>query len=444
MVTDDGFATDRAAAPAPATFLSDWETAAADRLRQHQRQSLDALLRAVLASNPFYQRKLAGVRFDPLRDDFSNLPFTTRAELQQDQAEHPPYGTNLTFPLADYSRFHQTYGTHGKPMRWLDTADSWAWVAGCWQTILAAGGVGRADRVLFPFSFGPFLGFWAAFDAAVRLGALAIPAGGTSTIGRLQLIAENAVTAVCCTPTYALHMAEVAQQHGIDLAGSTVKALFVAGEPGGSIPKVRGRIESAWGARLYDHHGMTEMGPVSFECHENPGGLHVNEEQFIAEVIDPATLKAVPDGTPGELVLTNLGRTGSPLIRYRTGDQVVLTRDKCLCGRWYARLAGGILGRIDDMFTVRGNNVFPTAVEAILRGFAEVAEFRLMVVDRGSLAEVTLEVEPAAGVTDPAGLCRRIGQAVHDELHFRAEVKPAAPGSLPRFEMKAKRFVRQR
>ena len=428
-----------AAAPRPARA----ELAGPEEIRSLQRARLGALLTAVTASNPFYRRKLAGISFDPVRHDLAVLPFTTRNELQQDQADHPPYGTNLTFPLAHYCRFHQTSGTHGRPMRWLDTPESWAWIAECWQTIFTAAGVGRGDRIFFPFSFGPFLGFWAAFDAAVRLGALAIPGGGTSTLGRLQLIEENDVTVVCCTPTYALHMAEVAGRNGLDLNRGTVKYLFVAGEAGGNIPEVRAQIEGAWGARLFDHHGMTEMGPVSFECLDAPGGLHINEAQFIPEVIDPASGQTVPEGSSGELVLTNLGRTGSPLIRYRTGDQVRLTRGQCACGRWYARLPGGILGRVDDMFTVRGNNVFPAAVEAILRRFPEVAEFRLTVIAKGPLTQVTLEVEPRAETAHVAELCDRVGQAIHDELHFRAEVKPSPPGSLPRFEMKARRFVRQ-
>jgi phenylacetate-CoA ligase len=439
-----------------------------DALRALQHRKLVDLLALVRASNPFYQRKLVDVPVAApaegsasastarLSGLLAGLPFTTRAELQQDQADHPPYGTNLAFPLDHYCRFHQTSGTQGRPMRWLDTLDSWHWVADCWGAIFAAAGVGRGDRVLFPFSFGPFLGFWAAFDGAIRLGALAIPGGGTSTVGRLQLIAENKVTAVCCTPTYALRLAEAAAAEGIDV-GTSVRAILVAGEPGGSIPEVRRRIEAGFsGSRVFDHHGMTEMGPVSFECQEAPGGVHVNEAQFIPEVINPDTGEPVPDGEQGELVLTNLGRTGSPLIRYRTNDQVRLTRNRCACGRWFARLAGGILGRTDDMFTVRGNNVFPTAVEAILRRFPEVAEFRLTVTDRGPLAEAKLEVEPIAGgdptaggaalggPIDVAALCRRVSQAVHDELHFRAEVTPVEPGALPRFEMKAKRFVRQR
>jgi phenylacetate-CoA ligase len=248
-------------------------------------------------------------------------------------------------------------------------------------------------------------------------------------------------------------MAEVAAQERIELAGSAVRRIFVAGEPGGSIPAVRSRIESAGGARVYDHSGMTEMGPVAFECDPRPGGLHVNEPEYIAEVIDPATLQpreeagAPESGVTGELVLTNLGRWGTPLIRYRTGDQVRLVRPgrPCACGRWFARLEGGILGRIDDMFIVRGNNVFPTAVEAVIRRFPEVAEFRLTVTEGGGLTQVRLEIEPAPdAAAGGAALAGRVAGAVQQSLSFRADVVAVAPGTLPRFELKAKRFVRKR
>jgi phenylacetate-CoA ligase len=432
-----------------------------DELGTLQRAKLAAMLEDVLATNAFYRAKLSHVRFNAKADPLERLPFTTRQEVEQDQLAHRPFGTNLTYPLEKYCRFHQTSGTGGRAVRWLDTPASWLWFQKCWGIILAAAGVGPGDRLLFPFSFGPFVGFWAAFESAAALGHLCIPAGGISTASRLRMIQDNGVTVVCCTPTYALRMAEVAQTEGIDLHGSTVRSLIVAGEPGGSIPETRQRIEAAWGARVFDHTGMTEIGAMTFECGPRPGaGVHVIESEFIAEVIDPKTGRSAsqdPDGAQsGELVVTNLGRWGSPLIRYRTGDQVRIVRGKCDCGRWYARLEGGILGRIDDMIIVRGNNVFPPAVEAVLRGFAEVAEFRATVTQDGPLAQVTLEIEPtaealaqtaaqavnAAGPSGVATLAERVGRAVQDALHFRADVRTVAPGTLPRFEMKARRFVR--
>jgi phenylacetate-CoA ligase len=408
-----------------------------------QREKLGAMLGEVLKTNPFYRAKLGDTGFDPSRDPIEKLAFTTRAEIESDQAAHPPYGTNLTYPRDRYVRFHQTSGSGGKPVRWLDTVQSWEWWKRLWGVIFTAGGVTPGgSRIMFPFSFGPFVGFWAAFEGSVAMGNLSLPAGGMTTSARLKMLVDNDIDVVCCTPTYALRMAEVAKEEGIDLAGAKVSRLFVAGEPGGSIPEVRRKVEQAWGARVFDHTGMTEMGAVSFECTEAPLGVHVNEMEFIAEVIDPATGQPAPDGQVGELVLTNLGRWGSPLIRYRTGDQVRMTREKCKCGRWFGRLEGGILGRLDDMFTVRGNNVFPTALEGVIRRFPEIAEFRVEVSNGDALTEIRVDVEPVASADGPA-LARRVAGAIQDSLNFRARVSAVACGTLPRYEMKSKRFVKE-
>ena len=423
-------------------FAPDEELLDAERLRALQRRKLAALLDEVRSANSFYRAKLAGISFDAISDPLEALPFTTRAELEGDQAANPPYGTNLTYPIDRYTRFCQTSGTGGTPLRWLDTSQSWQWVTKCWGIIFTAAGAGPGDRLIFPFSFGPFLGFWGAFDSSAGMGYLSIPAGGMSTVARLNAIIDNRVTVICCTPTYALRMAEVARQERIDIANSSVRAIIVAGEPGGSIPETKRAVETAWHARVFDHTGMTEIGPMSFECQEAPGGVHVIESEFIAEVIDPRTGRAAPDGEPGELVVTNLGRRGSPVIRYRTGDQVRLTRGQCPCGRCFARLDGGILGRVDEMFIVRGNNVFPTAVEAVLRRFTEIAEFRVHVHENGTLSQVRLEIEPTAQAEDLPALCQRVSHTLQAALSFRAEVVAVSAGTLPRFDMKARRFIR--
>lgn len=428
--------------PAPGFYIPQDEQLDTGALGELQLRKLRRLIDIAQRDNPFYRQKLSGIDPRSDRDLLSRLPLTNRAELEADQLANPPFGSNLTYPLDRFCRFHQTSGTNGRPMRWLDTAESWDWFGRCWGIIFAAAGVGLGDRLLFPFSFGPFVGFWAAFESASRLGYLCIPSGGLSTVARLQMIVDNAVTVVCCTPTYALRMAEIAREEKINLASSSVRALIVAGEAGGSILPTRQRIEAAWGARVFDHTGMTEIGAMSFECAPRPGeGVHVIESEFIAEVIDPKSGELVGDGAPGELVLTNLGRIGSPLIRYRTGDQVRLTRGRCGCGRSFARLEGGILGRVDDMFTVRGNNVFPAAVEAVLRSVPEVVEFRVNVREDGALSRVDIDVEPEAEVPIN-GLAERVGRAMQAALAFRAEVHVVAPGTLPRFEMKAHRFVR--
>lgn len=405
----------------------------------------------VCANNPFWRARL-GARWGTSLEDVYRVPILTRADLLDDQRLHPPYGTNLTFPLNEYCRLHQTSGTTtGSPLRCIDRKADWDWWTRCWGKIFRAAGVTRDDRILFPFSFGPFVGFWAAFESAVELGCLALPGGGMTTLARLQFMADNAATVLCCTPTYALHMAEVARQQGIDLSASTVRTLIVAGEPGGSIPSTRKCIEAAFNARLFDHIGMTEVGAYAYECAESPGTVHVNETQFIAEVIDPTTtqtkwsnLSSITTGAPveGELVLTNLGRWGFPVIRYRTGDQVRLLTGQCACGSYFARLEGGVIGRTDDMLVIRGNNVYPSALEAILRQFPAVAEYRLIVEGRDAMTDLRIEIEAAKGITAD-GLADAVIQAVRDRFNFRPRVHLVSPGTLPRFEMKAQRVFRQ-
>lgn len=408
-----------------------------------QARRLATLLSEILPRNRFYIRKLAEAGLEPedirTPTDLIRLPFTTKTELLADQDQNPPYGSVHTYSLHKYCRWHQTSGSTGRPLRWLDTPESWTWCLNCWKQIYEMLGVRREDRLFFAFSFGPFLGFWTAFDAAARDGYLCLPAGGLSSVARLRALMETQATVVLCTPTYALRLAEVARAEGINLAGSSVRALIVAGEPGGSIPATRERIEEAWGARVFDHHGMTETGPAAVECVENPGGLHLLETEYIAEIVDPQTLLAVSPGAVGELVLTNLGRAGSPLLRYRTGDLVRADPKPCPCGRPLLRLDGGILGRVDDMICVRGNNVYPSALEAILRRFADVAEYRIEVDASSTLPVLRIEVEPTADAL-AASVVDRVDRAIRDELFFRAEVIARTPGSLPRHEFKAKRI----
>jgi phenylacetate-CoA ligase len=415
------------------------ETLDAARLRGHQLARARTLVRSALGANPFWTAKwrAAGLASaDDLRDwdDLGRLPLTTKSELVADQAAQPLFGTNLTYPIERYVRVHQTSGTTGVPLRWLDTQASWDWWARCWGFVLAGAGVRPGDRVFFPFSFGLFVGFWAGFEGARALGLLAIPGGGQDSPARLATMEALGVTVLVCTPSYALHLLQVARERGVDPAKLAVHATVHAGEPGAGIPSVRARLEAGWGARAFDHAGMTEMGAYGYEC-EAQAGLHVNESEFVAEVIDPAT------GLPaheGELVLTNLGRLGSPLVRYRTGDRVRLASGPCGCGRTFTRLEGGILGRLDDMLIVRGVNVFPSAIEGIVRRFP-VEEFQIEVFRTGELDEVRVLVELDGG---PAG-ARHVQEALRVGLGIRLEVAPVGPGSLPRFELKARRVVRR-
>jgi phenylacetate-CoA ligase len=313
------------------------------RLWKLQIGKFNQMLRHVLPSNQFYAAKFnqtRTVRAYRSVEQFRQLPFTTKQELLDDQTSHPPYGTNLTYPVERYCRLHQSSGTAGVPLRWLDTVESWHWFLGCWSQIYDVIGLEVSDRLFFPFSFGPFLGFWGAFEGAISRGNFCLPGGGMTSLARLRIMLDNHASVVACTPTYALRLAEVAQENGIDLASATVRALIVAGEPGGSIATVRAKIESNWGARVFDHTGMTEIGALGIECLPNPSGVHLIETECIAEVVDPVSGDNVGEGGTGELVITNLGRWGSPLIRYRTGDLVRRDPDPCPCGRPWTRLTG--------------------------------------------------------------------------------------------------------
>jgi len=404
---------------------------------------LRSLVAEVVATHVFYGRKLAaaGCSAGPasITDFTARFPFTTKAELVADQAEHPPYGTGLTYPLARYTRCHQTSGTSGAPLRWLDTPESWEAMKDDWCEVFHAAGVTASDPVFFAFSFGPFLGFWLAFEAAQKIGCLCFPGGGMGTALRARVLLENGCTVLCCTPTYALHLAATARAEGLDIGRGRIRRIIVAGEPGGSLPATRARLAEAWpGAEVFDHHGMTEVGPVTYEVPGRPGTLAVMTRSFFAEVVDPATGAPVGEGETGELVLTTLRRSASPLIRYRTGDLVRATLSPASDLRpptlW---LTGGILGRVDDMVVVRGVNIYPSAVEQIVRGLDGIGEYRVTLDTRGAMAELAVEAE-----TTPM-IANELARRLHQALALRVPVGAVADGSLPRSELKARRWIRR-
>ncbi|MEX2214472.1 MAG: AMP-binding protein [Phycisphaeraceae bacterium] len=412
-------------------------------IRSDQLTKLRALIAAIAGRNRFYSPRLqkANITADlESLDAFSQrMPLTTKQQLAEDQLASPPWGTVLTYPIESYTRFSQTSGTTRKPIRWLDTNASWEWMIGNWQRVYDAAAVGAGDRLMFTFSFGPFLGFWVAFDAASRRGCLCIPGGGLSTEGRLRMMIDSGANVLCSTPTYAIRLAESARELKIDLSSVKIRAIIVAGEAGGSIPAVRRRMEELWrGAKVYDHHGMTEVGPVSYPSRTCADALHIIESSYFAEVIDPATGSPVEKGGTGELVLTTLGRLGSPLLRYRTGDLV----KPAYPDRGDMLLVGGILSRADDMVVVRSVNVYPSAVEEVMRTHAQVAEYRVEVMTNRAMTELRIQVEPRQGCGDTAALAAKLEEDLKASLSIRVPVSVVAPGTLPRFEMKAKRWVR--
>ncbi len=410
-------------------------------LRAAQLERLRVGIDALLKSNRFYQARLHPVC---TWDDFERLPLTTKDEITADQQANPPFGTNLTFPIDRYSRLHQTSGTSGTtPLRWLDTPESWDWWVGIWADhIYRSAGVRRHDRVFFAFSFGPFIGFWSAFSGADRLGALVIPGGAMTTEQRLRTMLELRATVLCSTPTYAIRMAEAALAAGIDLAASDIRITVNAGEPGASVPATRDLIERSFGARCFDHTGMTELGPTGVSC-DARDGVHLIESEFVFEVRDDGgAVRSLPEtGTiNGELVATNLGRWGSPLIRYRTGDRVEVTRAACECGSPFARMVGGIRGRVDDMFTVRGVNLYPSQVEDLVRRHPIIGEFCIDVRSVRGMEEVTILCECQGD--DGQAAVSRLANELRLALGARIECRQVAAGSLPRSDLKSRRLRR--
>lgn len=422
----------------------------ADRSRTEttQLKLLQSLIGELVAGNEFYRSRLEDAGIDAsigsLSEFTEKMPFTTKMDLVWDREEFAPYGSNLTYPIEDYSRFCQSSGTTRGPLPSLDTPASWSAMLDCWDRVFDAAEISTREVIFFAFSFGPFLGFWTAFESATRRGNLSIPGGGLSSKARLQAMVAHNAEVLCCTPTYALRLGEFFAEHeGDETASYRLKKIIVAGEPGGSMPEVRDRISELWkGARVFDHHGMTETGPVTYEHADKPLSLCVIEDAYFAEVIDRETHQEVEPGKKGELVLTTLTRTASPLLRYRTGDLVEKAffqpddaDEPILC------FEGGVLGRVDDMVVIRGVNVYPTAVEKIIRGFPEVVEFQVIQTTRQSMAELEVSIEAEADASPD--LAERVAKELADAFTLRIPVTAVAADSLPRFEFKSKRWIKQ-
>lgn len=390
----------------------------------------------MVPASGLYREKLGPT---PLRlerlGDLASLPTTDKDELVAAAGA----GEWLSRPLTEYVRFHQTSGTRGAPMAVPDTADDWRWWMQAWRHTLDAAQVMPGDRAMLAFSFGPFVGFWSAFDALVARGVQAIPGGGMTSAGRLDLIQRTDANRLFCTPSYALHLADEGAKRGVDVAALPIETVVVAGEPGGSLPATRQHIASAWGARVVDHSGATEIGPWGFgdDLWSDPPGLRVIESEFIAEFLSVETGEPAAPGELAEMVLTNLGRVGAPVIRYRTGDLVRPEWPEAGPCR-FVRLPGGVVGRADDMLVVRGVNVFPSSIEEVLRRVEGVAEWRLVAERRGSMDELAIEIEDSQN--DP----RRVADAVQLGLGLRVDVRTVDPGTLPRSEHKSRRLVDKR
>ena len=429
------------------------ETMPRDQLEALQVHKLKRLVEWADASVPWQAKRLrdAGVTADSIGslDDLRRIPFLTRDEWMEGQLEQPPYGPILAAPVEKAVRYHMTSGTTGKtPIRVLDSMKDWEWIAEMWCYGLWGFGVRPRDAVFVAFGYSTFIGFWGLHYACEKLGALTLPGGAMTTDQRVKQIVDTGATVVASTPTYALRMAQEARSLGIDLAGSSVQRIILSGEPAGSIPATKKLIEEQWGARAGDTAGMTELGTIMiFECAEQPGGTHIIEDHYVEEVVDPETDRPVPQGEMGERVVTSFGRGFIPVIRYRTRDFVVrVPATNCRCGRTFDLYEGGIRGRVDDMKLVRGTNVYPRAVEAIVREHPDIDEFQIHLYTAEGIRD---EIEVLCEIPDPDAdadatlnaLGRELADA-HEGLRF--EVNRTEVGTLPRFELKAKRVLDER
>jgi phenylacetate-CoA ligase len=435
----------------PAYWNPKNETLPRDDLRALQLLKLRRLCEWAYARSPFHRRRFdaAGFHPDQLKtlDDIRRIPMMTREEWMEAEQRQPLFGD---LPATDHHhaiRYHLTSGTTGRmPIRVLDGMKDWEWIAEMWCYGFWGFGVRPEDVVYFAFGYGSFIGFWGAHYACEKIGALVIPGGAQTTEARVRQIVELGATTVCSTPTYALRLWQQATEMGIDLRQSQVNKVILSGEPAGSIPAVKRQLEEAWGAKCGDTAGMTEIGTIMiFECANQPGGTHIIEDHFVEEVIDPFTDEPVGYGELGERVVTSFGRGFIPLIRYRSKDMVLrLPASTCACGRTGDLYEGGIRGRWDDMKLIRGTNVYPRAVEAIVRDFDAIDEFQIYVWRKDDIRdEITIKVEVKPGREGEwAELERQLAGALssaHEGLRF--DIERVNYGTLPRFELKAKRLV---
>ncbi len=425
------------------------ETLDPEGLRRLQLAKFQRLAAWAYARSPFYRRLFQEAGLEPgdikTWDDVSRVPKVDKARLQAAQVEGPfPYGSRLCVPLTEVSQFHQTSGTTGRPVYQADTWADWEWQSECWSYILWAQGYRPRDRVFLAFGYNVFIAFWCGHTAAEKVGCEVVPGGGLDTAARVLKMQELRPTALMGTPTYLLNMARVAHEDlGIDPTGLGVTKITCAGEPGASIPATKARLEAAWGAKVFDHAGATEIGAWSYECAEQPGGMHVNQGMFLVEIEDVVTGRKIDEpGRPGRLIITAFDRRAQPCLRFDAKDIIQWAEAPCPCGRTFPLIAGGVLGRADDITKVKGVLLSPGSIEAVVRGFDELGhEYEVVVERQGDRESITLKVElrPGAEGAEAAVLARLANELrLKTNLGYGLEVHPY--GSLPRYEVKARRF----
>jgi phenylacetate-CoA ligase len=429
------------------------ETASREVIQDLQFRLFQNQLRYVYERSPMYRRKYDEVGLKPgdikAVDDIKKVPFTVKEDLRKTQEENPPFGDVLCVPPEEGVRVFSTTGTTGEPIKVLLSPKDWFGVT-CEQIAYAASGFGlkKSDIAFLPFGYSTFIGWWAWQTGIDSLGVTSVPGGAQSSKDRIRNIINWKATFMCGTPTYIVHLGDVAKEMGINLANqSQVRIIILGGEPGAEIPATRKLVEETWGAKCYDVTGACEMPSCfGFECvHQK--GMHIIENMFLPEVINPETGEQVAPGEPGELIMTNLCMETMPLIRWRTRDMVKLVYDTCDCGRTFARLEGGFLGRADDMIIFGGVNLYPSSIEDIVRSVKKFStEFQIFVPKIGTGKRLKIRVEPVSEAIGENALKKASAEMVESikwKIGLTPEIEIARIGSLPRFEHKAKRVIRE-
>jgi phenylacetate-CoA ligase len=426
----------------------EWETLPREALEAVQLKRLQALVNRVYHLVPFYRRKMEemGLKPEDVRalSDLKRLPFTTK----QDIRDNYPFGM-FAVPLEQVVRIHASSGTTGKPTPVAYTQrdlDNWAELM---ARTLAAGGAHRGDIVHVAYGYGLFTGGLGAHYGAERLGAAVIPVSGGQTKRQIMLIQDFGPTVICCTPSFALYLAETGEEAGVNFKDLKLRVGFFGAEPW--TEAMRLEVEARLHLDAIDIYGLSEvMGPgVSTECLEAKDGLHIFEDHFLPEILDPATLEPLPPGETGELVFTTLTKEAFPVLRYRTRDITSLNYAPCRCGRTLARMRR-VTGRSDDMLIIRGVNVFPSQIESVLMETKGVAPHYQLIVDReGQLdtLEVQVEVDEATfsdEVKQLQALAQKIQRQIKDYFTVSVKVKLVEPRSIPRSEGKAQRVIDRR
>jgi len=430
------------------------ETMSPDRLRALQLKKFRNMLQWAYAKSSFHRRLYDKAGFKPgdvkSYEDVTRVPKVDKALMQTIQHKEPfPYGDALCVPLDQVTEFHQTSGTTGQPVYQPDTWQDWDWFSESWAFVMYAQGFRRTDRIFIPFGYNIFIAFWAGHYAAEKIGCEVVPGGVLDTKARILKMQELKVTAMMATPTYVLGMAEVARRDlKLEPARDLdIRRILCAGEPGASIAATKRRMENAWGAKVYDHAGATEIGAWGYECEAQPGGIHVNEALFLPEIEDILTGENITEpGRSGKLIITALDRQAQPCIRFDSKDVVEWAPEPCPCGRTFRLMRGGVIGKVDDITKVKGVLLAPSAIESVVRSFPELSdEFEVIVSKRGDMDEIALRIEllPEAEEAEE-DIATRLAVQLRLKTNLRYNLEFCQYQSLPRYPVKAKRFKDRR